>query len=127
MNRREAVQLLHDRFPSAVDAPGEEVDLEALHLEVFSFQMHACDLVDRRADKAVRDCFATIHDLLVRGEKDVKSTVWNDFLIPHLVFHEDLAWAKQRMPRLLAELTDKVREVVTTNAATPAPDEAAPG
>lgn len=115
MNRREAVQRLHDLCPSVVDAPDDEVDPEALHLEVFCFQTHVCDLIDRRADKAVRACFAAIHELLVEGEKDVRPAVWEDFLVPHLVLHADLAWAKERMPRLLAELTDKVSEVTAAD------------
>ena len=126
MNRREAVQHLHDRCPRVIDAPDEDVDLEALHLEVFCFQTHVCDLIDRRADKAVRECFATIHEVLVRGEKDVKPAVWGHFLVPHLVFHADLAWAKERMPRLLADLTDKVREAISADAAGHASDGSAP-
>jgi hypothetical protein len=110
MNRREAVQYLHDRHPRIIEPPGREVDLEALHLEFFWFQMHVCEVVDRRSEKAARRCFETMHELLVRGDSDVRSAVWNHFCIPHLVFHEELAWAKGRMPRLLADLCDKVKE-----------------
>jgi hypothetical protein len=88
------------------------VDLEALHLEVFWLQGHVCELLDRRADKAARRCFATMHEILVRGDSDVRPAVWNHFAIPHLVFHEDLDRAKRLMPQLLAELCDKVKETL---------------
>jgi hypothetical protein len=112
VDRRAAVQYLHDRHPQVIDAPEGDVDLEALHLEFFWLQGHTCDLMDARADRAVRRCFATMHHLLIHGDRDVRSAVWNDFLIPHLVFHHDLAWAQKRMPQLLADLCDKVREFI---------------
>ena len=112
MNSREAVRYLHERHPRVIPAPEGEVDLGALHFEVFTLQMHACELVDRRADRAARRCFETVHELLVRGDADVRPSVWNDFAIPHLVHHPDLAWAKGRMPPLLAEMCDKVRETI---------------
>lgn len=113
MNRYQAVQYMHEQHPKVIEAPRNDVDLEALHLEVFWLQGHVCELLDRRADKALRRCFATIHQLLVRGDADVRPAVWNHFVIPHLAFHEDLAWAKERMPRLLADLCDKVKETLS--------------
>ena len=58
MNRRAAVQYLHERHPDVIDAPGKDVDLEALHLEVFWLQGHTCELMDERAEADVRRCFA---------------------------------------------------------------------
>jgi hypothetical protein len=110
MNRKEAVQYLHDRHPGVIDAPDADVDLEALHLEVFWLQGHTCDLMDKRAAR-VSECFATIHQLLVRGEQDVQHSVCHDF-VQHLVFHPEIEWAKQRMPPLLADLCGKVRQAL---------------
>jgi hypothetical protein len=123
MNRREAVQYMHVRHPKVIDAPGPDVDLEALHLEIFWLQGHVCELLDRRSDKAARRCFETMHEILVRGDADVRPAVWNHFVVPHLVFHEDLEWAKGRMPQLLAELCDKVKEALreTLGGDSPAP------
>ena len=33
MNCRAAIQYLHERHPDVIDAPGDTVDLEALHLD----------------------------------------------------------------------------------------------
>ena len=110
MNRKEAVQYLHDRHPNVIDAPGEEVDLGTLGLEFVWFQGHVCDLMDRRAEARLRRCFATIHDLLVQGDREVRTAVCGDFLEPHLTFQPDLEWAKKRMPPLLAELCGKVEQ-----------------
>ncbi len=110
MNRRAAVQYLHDRHPEVIHAPPDEVDLEALHLEVFWFQGHTCELMDERPEASLRRCFATIHHLLVQGDRDVRDAVCHHFVIPHLVFHPALAWAKKRMPPLLAELCGKVEQ-----------------
>lgn len=121
LNRHAAVQYLHDRHARVIDAPSEEVDLEALHLEFFWFQGHVCELMDRRTDRGVRRCFETMHHLLVHGDMDVRGAVWNHFLIPHLVFHSDLAWGRERMPQLLAEVCDKVREVIAKVAAPEGP------
>jgi hypothetical protein len=115
MNRREAVQFMHDRHPKVIGAPGADVDLEALHLEFFWLQGHVCDLLDRRSDRAARRCFATMHEILVRGDSEVRPAVWNHFVIPHLVSHEELEWAKGRMPPLLAEVCDKVKEAVSAS------------
>jgi hypothetical protein len=112
VNRRLAVEFLHERHPRVIDAPQGDVDLEALHLEAFWLQGHVCDLIDRRADKAARRCFNTMYQLLLYGDDDVRPAVWNHFVVPHLVFHEDLAWAKERMPRLLADLCGKVKETL---------------
>lgn len=113
MNGREAVQYVHDRHPKVIDAPGPDVDLEALHLEVFWLQGHACELVDRRSDRAARRCFATMNELLVRGDADVRPAVWNHFIVPHLVCHTDLAWAKERMPPELANICEAVRVTIS--------------
>lgn len=110
MNRRAAVQYLHDRHPHVIDAPRRDVDLEALHLEVFWFQAHTCELMDVRAEAGLRRCFATIHGLLVQGDREVRSAVCDHYVIPHLVFHPALAWAKKRMPPLLAELCGKMEQ-----------------
>ena len=110
MNRRAAIQYLHDWHPHVIDAPREEVDLEAFGLEVVWFQGHVCDLMDERAEAGLRRCFATIHDLLVQGDREVRDAVCGDFLQPHLVFQPDLEWAKKRMSPLLAELCGKVEQ-----------------
>ena len=123
MNRRDAVQRLHDRHPHVVDAPGDRgVDLEALHLDVYWFQSHVCDLIDERAERSVRRCFATIHRLLVEGDRDVRSAVCHHFVVPHLVFHSDLAWAKKRMPPLFAELCGRAEQEVRNEPFARGPD-----
>jgi hypothetical protein len=109
VNRKAAVQYLHERHPDVIDAPGDMVDLEALHLEVFWFQGHTCELLEERAEADLRRCFATIHHLLIRGDGEVRDSVCEDF-VQHLVFHPALAWAKKGMPSLLAELCEKVRQ-----------------
>ena len=110
VNRRAAVQFLHERHPDVIDAPGTDVDLEALHLEVLWFQGHTCELVDARAEKDLRRCFATAQHLLLRGDREVQDAVCHDYVLPHLVMHPELAWARKRMPSVLAELVDKLRE-----------------
>lgn len=110
MNRRAAVQYLHDRHPEEIELPGADVDLETLHLEVFWLQGHTCELMDERATGVLR-CFATIHDLLVRGDAEVRDSVCQDF-VQHLVFHPEIAWARKQMPPLLAELCEKVRQAI---------------
>jgi hypothetical protein len=121
MNRRGAIQYLHERHRDVIDAPESDVDLEALHLEVFWFQAHVCELIDGRADLGLRRCFATVHHLLVHGDDDVRDAVWGDFVIPHLVMHPDLAWAKERMPQLLADVCDRAREVIARGTLPGAP------
>ena len=112
MNRRAAVQYLHERHPDVIEAPGADVDLEALHLEACWFQGHTCELVDGRAETDLRRCFATIHHLLIRGDDEVKDAVYHHYIIPDLVFHPELAWAKERMPPLLAESCTKARRFI---------------
>jgi hypothetical protein len=112
VNRRAAVQFLHERHPNVIDAPGETVDLEALHLEVFWFQPHVCELMDRRAERSPRPCFATIYRLLVKGDREVRGAVCDHLFQPHLVFHPELEWAKKRMPAFLAEACEKLRELI---------------
>jgi len=112
MNRRQAVQRLHDRHPRVIDAPPPEVDLQTLHLEMFWFQSHVCEFLDRRADRLLRRCFATIHEILANGDEEVRSAVCGDFFVPHLVFHPDLEWARERMPEALAKVCAAVRESV---------------
>lgn len=112
VDRRTAVEFLHERHPGVVHAPEGDVDLEALHLEFFWPQGHVCELMDRRADKAVRRCFNTIHQLLVHGVAGVRPAEWNHVVVPHLVFHAELARARQRIPRLLADLCDRVQETL---------------
>ena len=111
MNRRAAIQYLHDRHPHVIDAPGEEVALEALGLEFVWFQGHVCDLMDERAEAGPRRCFATIHHLLVSGNRDVRNAVWGDFLQPHLVCQTDLEWAKKQMSPLLADLCGRLEQL----------------
>ena len=110
LGRRSAVQYLHGRYPDVVPPPGEEVDLGALHLEVFWFQAHTCDVIDEHDDAAARRCFETIYRLLIEGDPDVRRAVCEHYVIPHLIFHEDLAWAQERMPPVLAELCAMARE-----------------
>lgn len=121
MDRHEALQLLHERHPNVVEAPDVDgVSLEQFHLEFFEFQMHVCNLLDRRRKGGVRRCFATMDRLLVHGSREVMYAVYGDFVQPHLVFHEEFEWAKQQMPPLLAELYGKARdwaEAAPTDAA----------
>lgn len=112
MNRRAAIQYLHERHPDVIDAPGDTVDLEALHLEVCWFQGHTCELLDARAEADLSRCFATIHHVLVRGDPEVRDAVCQHYVIPDLVFHPALAWARPQMPTLLAELCEKVRRAI---------------
>ncbi|MHC4816809.1 MAG: DUF7674 family protein [Planctomycetota bacterium] len=118
MNRKKAIQYLHDRHPDVIDAPGETVDLEALQLEACWFQGHCCELMDEREDEDLRRCFATAYHLLTQGDEDVRDAVCQHFVIPDLVFHPMLAWAKERMPPLLAELCTKVRQSIDEEFAT---------
>jgi hypothetical protein len=112
VNRKAAVQYLHERHPDVIDAPGEMVDLEALHLEACWFQGHTCELMDARAEADLRRCFATIHHVLVRGDREVQDALYEHYVIPDLVFHPALAWAKRQMPSLLAELLEKARQAI---------------
>jgi len=112
MNRKAAIQYLHDCHPDVIDAPDETPDLPALHLEACWFQGHTCDLMDERADAELRRCFTTAHHLMTRGDDEVRYAVCQHYVIPDLVFHPALAWAKERMPPLLAELCDKVRQSI---------------
>jgi hypothetical protein len=112
MNRREAIQYLHDRHSDVIDPPEHVVDLEAFHFELCWFQSHACELIDARAQADLRRCFATIHDILVKGDREVRDAVSQHFVIPDLVFHPELAWARQHMPPLLAELCGKMRQAL---------------
>ena len=111
MNRQEAICLLHDRHPHVIDAPGDRaIDLEALHLDVFWFQGHVCELMDERAERSLKRCFATIQRLLAEGDHEVRAAVCDHFAFPHLAFHSAFGWARQRMPPLLVELCSKVNE-----------------
>ena len=106
MNRQEAVQHLHDRHPGVIDAPEDLVDLQNLHLEFCWFQMHVCDLLDRRAERALRRCFETVHGLMEAGDGQVRDAVGGHFVIPHLVFNKNLEWGKSLMSPLLADFCD---------------------
>lgn len=112
MNRREAVQHLHARHPRVVDAPGPEVDLQTLHLEMFWFQTRVCEYLDRRSERTLRRCFATMDELFAKGDDEVRSAVCSDFFVPHLVFHPDLDWAQERMPETLSNVCAVVRRSV---------------
>ncbi len=110
MNRLQAVRHLHARHPDVIDAPSDSgVDLEALQLEVFWFQSHVCVLLDDREESELRSAFATIHQLLLEGDRDVRDAIVHHFAIPELMFHSDLAWALERMPPLLSELVAGVK------------------
>jgi hypothetical protein len=117
MDRREAVQYLHDRHPEECEPPGAVVELQALHLEVFWLQAHSCELIEEREQDALRECFASIHRLLTRGDSEVQDAVCHHYVAPDLVFHPDLAWAKQLMPPLLAELCSQVRQALDEESA----------
>ena len=119
MNRRAAVQYLHERHPHVIDPPFGEVDREALQLETLWFQAHTCDLMDELAELAVRRCFATIHHLLVHGDPDVQIAVPQHFVMPHLIFHDNLTWAQARMPDVLAGLVDRIRSSILRRALGP--------
>lgn len=112
MNRREAVQHLHARHPRVIDAPGPEVDLQTLHLEMFWFQSRVCEYLDRRSERTLRRCFATIDEIFTKGDDEVKSAVCSDFFLPHLVFHPDLDWAQLWMPAPLSNVCAVVRRSV---------------
>lgn len=115
MNRQQAVQHLHDRHPHVIDPPGDRgVDLGLLHLEVYWFQGYVCDLMERRSKRSLKRCFATIHRLLVEGERDVQIAVCGHFFIPDMVFQPELEWAKQVMPPLLASLCSRVEQGIRT-------------
>lgn len=112
MNRRAAVQYLHDRHPDVIEAPGDTVDFEILHLEACWFQGHCCELIDAHAEQELRECFATVLHLLTEGDDDVRDAVCQHWVVPDLIFHPALAWAKERMPRLLRELCDETRRSI---------------
>ncbi|MHC4972596.1 MAG: DUF7674 family protein [Planctomycetota bacterium] len=112
MNRKAAVQYLHDRHPKVIEPPGAEVDLQTLHLECCWFQGHCCELIDSCAEVDLRRCFETACHLLTRGDNDVRDAVCHHFVVPDLIFHPSLAWAKERMPPLLAELCDETRKII---------------
>jgi hypothetical protein len=124
MDRHEALQFLHDRHANIVDAPhGDGVPLELFHLEFFEFQMHVCNLLDRRREGAVRRCFASVEQLLAHGSREVMYAVYGDFVQPHLVFHEEFDWARKQMRPLLAELCSMARKWAEEAARPPSPTE----
>jgi hypothetical protein len=108
---REAVRRLHQRYPGLIPAPDAPDEFFDLGLEFFALQDHVCNLIDRRADKAARRAFALVCQLATAGDGNVRRAVGNDFLLPHLVFHEDFAWALERMPEPLAQVAARVRDV----------------
>ena len=85
------------------------MDLEALHLEVFWFQSHVCELIDDRKESEARRCFDTIQRLLLEGDDEVRRAVIDHFAVPHLFLHSDLDWAMERMPPAVAKLVDVVK------------------
>jgi len=110
MNRLQAVWRLHAQHPDVIEAPGDsDIDLEALQLEVFWFQSHVCALLDDREESELRSSFATVHQLLLEGDRDVRDAIAHHFAIPELICHPDLAWAQERMPPLLSELVAGVK------------------
>ena len=115
MNRKAAIQFLHDRHPHVIDAPGDEVDLEALHLEVFWFGGYVSECIDRKAKRGLKRAFETIQQIGVEGDRDVRSSMIEDFL-QHIVFAREIDWARQYMPHALAEssreLERKMREIL---------------
>lgn len=107
MDRRAAIQYLHDRHPHVIDTPPEEVDRGMLHLEVFWFGGHVGECVEDRAERSLKRVFQTIHMLLVKGDREVRLSVIDDFL-QHIVFDTDIEWARTLMPPFLALASRKL-------------------
>lgn len=108
MDRKAAVQFLHERHPRVVDPPGETVTMGDLHLEVFWLQGHTSELIDRRSRRGAQRCLETFHRLLLDGDSDVRSALLSSCVI-HLAYHPDLAWASELMPPPLAEICREAR------------------
>jgi hypothetical protein len=110
VDRHAAVVYLRKRHRSVIPPIYEPVDLQRLHLDFFWMQATLCDLIDERRDRAVRRCFATMNQLFISGDREIRTAVLQDFFFPDLVHHDDLAWARARMPRYLGRVFDAFLE-----------------
>ena len=124
MNRQQAVELLHERHPHVIEAPGGRI---VEMLELYWFQRHVCKLMEERCERSLKRCFATVHRILIEGEHDVLHAICGYFFSPYLIYRPELAWAKQWMPPLLASLCSRIEQDIPSGPLAPDPDDRSGG
>ena len=119
-NRHGAVVYMHERHPEVIDEPDMDVPLGVLHMECLWLQMHVCELLDGasgrtgggRMPREARACLQTVNRLLVDGDDEVRQSVRNHFVCPHLVEHPEFPACVAVMPPELAMLSNTIQETL---------------
>ena len=119
MDRHAAIRYMHERHPDIIKPPDGEVTRGDLGLETFWLQGHVCERMDERCSEGLGRCFDTAYRMLVEGDPEVRDAVCEDFVLPHLAFHGELAWARAWMPPLIFELCERSRAHLEERFASP--------